>query len=578
MIKHKYTQSVLDLAIAGIFILFAMTILIFLLPKGLTYEFLLRSLKLISFVFIFLILIFFLLWKYSENFKFKKNFQFPELKDFFLIALPMSPVIDYVVLNTEYLNIFGFAYLIGITLTFSIFFSFILPIIFSYFASYKILMISGLALSFTILIMAKISNNPNSHIFNSQFITQGLYLILSFSLVYLIYYFNKKVAYFAVVLFMISGLVVNFANSFSKNLIESGESNSQKLTNFLNNKNNKIVHKKNIYILVYESYANLETLKFYGFDNTDQLNFLKEKGFKTYQGIYSNASKSLDTTARILEVEGNLSEHTRHYTSGNAFGLNIFKENGYETIGLFKNSYFFGSSPINWDKYYPKANVKKLGGKTITQTVFEGEFRFNIFDEFDNYEKYLRLKKSYLNSVSKPTLFYTHNARPGHSGLSGKCNPNENSLYFKGMREANVEMKNDILDILSNDKNPIIVLLSDHGPSLTKNCRELRGYDKSTIDKYDLQDRYGTFLSIYWPKDINYINKNIVITQDIFPLILTNITNNKNIFEELKVERKFFDRYMNNVNGINVINGIITDGKDKGQPLFENRSYELPRK
>ena len=61
------------------------------------------------------------------------------------------------------------------------------------------------------------------------------------------------------------------------------------------------------------------------------------------------------------------------------------------------------------------------------------------------------------------------------------------------MKKANIEMKNDVLNILSNDPDPIIVLLSDHGPSLTKNCRELRGYDISTIDKYDLQDRYGTF-------------------------------------------------------------------------------------
>jgi hypothetical protein len=83
-------------------------------------------------------------------------------------------------------------------------------------------------------------------------------------------------------------------------------------------------------------------------------------------------------------------------------------------------------------------------------------------------------------------------------------------------------------------------------------------------------------LSIYWPKDVPNVEQNVVITQDIFPLILTNITNNKNLFNELKVERKFFDRYMNIVGGINVINGIITDGKDKGKPLFDNRTYNLP--
>ena len=575
MLKNKYLQVLLDLTVCGIFVVLSMAIMIFIFPKGLTSEFLFRGSKIIILVSITLSIIFLISKFLNSNFEFKKKIEFPELKDFILLALPMSPVLDYVLLNTEYLNLYGLIYLIGTTLGFTLFFSFIFPVFFSYFVSFKTLMIAGLALSFTVLTMAKISSNPSSHIFNSQFVTQGLYLIISFSVVYLLYFFNKKISYIVIVLFMITGIIINFLNQYNKNSLNVKKKGSDRLINFLKNKNNKIIKKKNIYILVYESYAGLETLNHYGFDNTKQIELLEDYGFKVYHGIYSNASKSLDTTSRILEIDGELSKHTRHYTSGNAFSLNIFKENNYKTIGLFKNSYFFGSSPITWDKYYPEANVKKLGGKTITKTVFEGEFRFDIFDEFGNYKKYLDLKKKYLSSIKKPTLFYTHNATPGHSGLSGKCNPNENVRYFDGMRKANLEMKNDILNIFSNDPDPIIVLLSDHGPSLTKNCRELRGYDISTIDKYDIQDRYGTFLSIYWPEDINNIEQNVVITQDIFPLILSNITNNKNLFNELKIERKFFDRYMNNVGGINVVNGIITDGKDKGEPLFDKRSYNL---
>ena len=83
------------------------------------------------------------------------------------------------------------------------------------------------------------------------------------------------------------------------------------------------------------------------------------------------------------------------------------------------------------------------------------------------------------------------------------------------------------------------------------------------------------FFSIYWPNDIKEIERDLVITQDIFPAILSSITNNKDLFNELKVERKFFDDIDWSIGGINVYDGIIKGGKYDGRPLFDNRSYSL---
>ena len=150
----------------------------------------------------------------NRNFEFKKNFNYPDLRDFYLIALPMTPVIEYALINNEYLDLIGVLYLFGITLTFNLFFCFIFPIIFSYFASFKILMITGLSLSFTILNLAKIANDPNNHILNSQFVTQGSYLILSFIITYLLYLLNRKAAYIFVIVFIIKTSMFKFSLIF----------------------------------------------------------------------------------------------------------------------------------------------------------------------------------------------------------------------------------------------------------------------------------------------------------------------------------------------------------------------------
>ena len=105
------------------------------------------------------------------------------------------------------------------------------------------------------------------------------------------------------------------------------------------------------------------------------------------------------------------------------------------------------------------------------------------------------------------------------------------------MKKANIEMKNDVLNIINNDANSIIVLLSDHGPYLTKNCTVLENYEQTEIDKYDIQDRYGAFLAIHWPKELNTNEYNIEIIQDIFPAILANITENNKLFDELKLKK-----------------------------------------
>ena len=570
-------QIILDLNICTIFIILSMFTLKNILPIGQTTRFFDRGYILAGIALFFFLILLVLSLFIQKDLKLKKNFQLPELKDITLLSLPMSPIISFIILNTEYLNLIGFIHVLIVPFLFSCFFTFVLPYVFSYFGSNKMLMISGLAISYTTLNMAQITNNPTTHLFESQFLTQVLYLIGSFIITYILYSFNKKVAYSVLVTFMISGAFLSYFNKTSYNNSHAATS-LDRLKLFLNNDKNKIIHQKNIYILIFESYSNSETLESYGFNNEKQLTFLQENGFSVYRGTYSKGSTSLASTSRILELRNNFSKDARHHMNGNAFILDAFKANGYKTIGLFKSPYAFGSSPIKWDQYYPKDDITKIGGKTILKAIYEGYFRFDIFD--DNYDSatYLKLRNKYLSDKNKqPKLFYTHGEYPGHSQNSGKCLQDEKKIHFKGMKKANIQMRKDIKVLKENNPKSIIVIVGDHGPYLTKNCTALKKYKQNKINRLDIQDRYGAFLAIHWPKDLKTNEYNIQIIQDIFPAILGNITGNKKLFDELKLNRDSLYDYKERIAGVNVSNGIIIGGEDDKKPLFENRSYILDK-
>ena len=187
----NFSQLILDLTVSALFIFISMFLLRYVLIHGPTAVFLERSYKLVGLIFAILSITFLLFYIKNKNFEFKYKFKFPKLSDFLLISFPMSPVIGFAIINSEYLDLFGFVQVIGISLIFSVILSLILPSIFSYISSYKMLMISGLALSFTILTMPSITSNPDRHFFNSQFITQLIYLSFSFIIIYILYFHSR---------------------------------------------------------------------------------------------------------------------------------------------------------------------------------------------------------------------------------------------------------------------------------------------------------------------------------------------------------------------------------------------------
>lgn len=73
-----------------------------------------------------------------------------------------------------------------------------------------------------------------------------------------------------------------------------------------------------------------------------------------------------------------------------------------------------------------------------------------------------------------------------------------------------------IIDIiLEHDKDGIIIVLGDHGPSLLNNCGLIKNREESfKADRKFLLDNYGAFLATKFPK--NYQINDIKSIQNIF--------------------------------------------------------------
>lgn len=512
--------------------------------------------------------------KHGRNNLFKK-IELPKFSDSIYLLIPLTPIINYIVLNRELLLIIDTVYVLALTI-FAVLLLGALSILISITGSFRVLMIFSLVFLFTIFNTSTILANKGEGI-GSLTIIQSFYIVSMSTLLIVFDRINKRYSYILAIAFF---LLTTLSQTYSQYTKNASEKNVQVMQRNIKTdlKNNIITETPNMYILVYESYGNEETIGYYGFDNSKQMNYLVNVGFKVVHGCYSIGSASLDSMTKVLDIS-NVSSNLPSYTSGNATGLNYLKELGYKTVAVFSSLYFFTGQPINslrWDLYYPDRTRTGWAGVVLFNSILEGIFRHNAFENYlGNYEEYVSTKRQHLTNLKNfsPALFYTHNSHPGHTQNSGVCLPEEKDKFFDNLRRANDEMQGDLNTILRNDPNSIIFVVGDHGPYLTKNCFNLSAEIRDSIDKIDIQDRNGTLMAVYWPENINHRSDfELMIIQDIFPSILAFLANDLSLFDKLKMPRV---SNSGATGGVYIDNGVLVGGVNDGEPLFNRRSYKL---
>ncbi len=553
------------------------------LRRGINAEFTLYLSKVLKYVLVVLVSVFlcYLFFVKKMAFSYRKRFESFELKDFVFILIPLTPVMQYILSNQGSLTVLSsflvFVFFVLIALVFGI----AIPVLLSKFAFKQVLITAAISFITLITAMASIAE-ANAWTQKGQAAVQMTVLVVIILALSARKFIPEKLFILAVlVLFSVntmSGFLIKDTSDKGNtgSLEKSNPDNIKKfpVTSALEGK--KIKRHNDVLLIVFEAYADFETIKHYGFDNSEQMRFLEDKGFYIYNGIYSIGAPTTSSLSKLFDVDS-VSDR-REPLVGDSAVHDLFGKQGYKTYGVFDNDWNLRGFPvedIKYDNIFPRTS-EAMDSWVLAKAILIGEFSDMVSFEGVDLDSYLEHKRKVIKKeYDSPVFMYSHSNVPGHrSGRKLKMNKGKDDEnikeYIEKLHLANVEMNQDIEAIIKNNPEAVVVIAGDHGPFLTKTgygVHRIQGsFTPEDIDRYDVQDRFGSFLAIRWPEK-KYVKKyDIKIFQDIFPAIFSYLYDDDTLFNKLRIERRTKDDHL--LVGVYIEDGVIVGGKDDGEKLF----------
>lgn len=352
--------------------------------------------------------------------------------------------------------------------------------------------------------------------------------------------------------------------------------------NFINNKNEEL---PDIYYIIFDGYARADILKeIYGYDNSDFINYLTNKGFyvahqsranypQTYLSIAS--SLNLEYINYIRKIVGEESSD-RKQLSKMITNNNVYK--------ILKNhGYLFVSVPGSWAEKILYADIilhtKKVDFNDFETALINTTPLGIIFAKkplLNLHRKKIIFSFNHIPDISEidpPTFVYAHFMIPHPPFVfdrdgkpfnpKGVINGTDGSHYFKlnpskiEYREryknqiifVNKKAKEMINEILyRSNRPPIIILQSDHGPgSMT---------DWEDPGKTNMKERLSILNAYYLPEEGKELLYQTITPVNTFRVIFNCIFNTD--FEILNDE-SYFSTWNQPYKFINVTEELIDD-------------------
>lgn len=481
---------------------------------------------------------------------------------------PLVPIISYSISNKSEVSSSDLMQTIFSLLILNLLFVFIGPNLLNMLFKVKTIYIFSSATLFIIFDMARLSKSQ-SWFEIGNFKTQFLNLCFTFILLGSLSYLKSLLQIVILTTFL-------FANIAQVLLLQKTEYIGDSSATFLDIELSK-KNLPNIYLLIYDSYPNSETLGKYGVNNDEQLNYLKDLDFRIYEGVYSLSASTLETMSKVLNGSPDDAPNPRIPTSGDSNVTNFLDEFNYELMGITYSDYFFLGQDPKWDTSFP-TQIDSEG--RFFNAILAGEFRSDLFafkgskTTIEDKDGFVSRKRDLIQKTSsdlKPSFMYAHSPYPGHTQNSGVCLDGEfEDWQSSKLPTANMEMKKDLASFNGDFENSIVIIAGDHGPYLTKNCTDLSNWPPNEVDRLDLQDRFGTFLAIRWPRNFQN-NEDIQVLQQVLPVILKQLSDSDSSMLDEQIKSIYLSATKSSwalPPGVYVKEGLIYGGLDSGKPLF----------
>ena len=275
--------------------------------------------------------------------------------------------------------------------------------------------------------------------------------------------------------------------------------------------------KRDIYIILLDSYSGNNFLKSVGFDNFKFINFLKQKGFFVYENISSNYNLTMYSVPSFLNFEYMDNNHHNNYEIGsykinNAKLFQISKLSGYKNY-YFNNAEVCFSIKPNYlidSMLYKKESTFTLSANDIETlyhflepiTFISNLVNVNLFkmqakvlekDWFFVENK--KDKKLCFYHIMAPHMPYVFDENGNRNDISKLSN---DAFYVGYLKYINKKIEEVVNYLLSQQNKPIIIIMGDHGARFYGHYYDIKE-DLFNLEK--LYSHFNTFLAYYNPDE-----------------------------------------------------------------------------